>query len=384
MKVLFVIDTINGSGAERSLVEIAQNFEDYIPVFVHLYTGDQLKPNLEQAGIKVYSLNVSGPRNFSQAVEKLAEVYDIEKPDIVHSTLFRSDIVTRKLRSKYATPLISSFVNNSYNPLRFKKQSLSMQLKLRMVQLYDTISSRMVDFFISNSETIKQSKAASTLVNKNKVKVIYRGRDIDQFLHTKDEHNLESLKKSLGVENQRVLLNVSRLIERKGQLDMVNAMPSILEKFPDTVLLIAGHGVYEEKLKARSRELNIENKVKILGRRKDVPQLLSISDIFLYPSYFEGLPGALIEAMLSKKIIICSDIPENLECINDGSAIIFERGNVEQISKNVLRVMQDPEQYRALAEQAREIAVKKFDIKKVAAEYEVTYNTVIEEVSGKR
>lgn len=382
MKVLFVIDTINGSGAERSLVEIAQNFEEYTPVFVHLYKGDQLKPNLEQAGIKVYSLNIPGPRNFSQAVEKLAEVYDIEKPDIVHSTLFRSDIVTRKLRSKYATPLISSFVNNSYNPLRFKKQSLSMQLKLRLVQLYDTISSRKVDFFISNSETIKQSKAASTLVNKDKVKVIYRGRDIDQFVYTKDKYDLESLKKSLKIEGKRVLLNVSRLIERKGQLDMVNAMPSILEKFPDTVLLIAGHGVYEEKLKARSKKLNIEDSVKILGRRKDVPQLLSISDIFLYPSYFEGLPGALIEAMLSEKIIICSDIPENLECIDNESAVIFERGNVEEITNNVLNAMEDPSKYRDLAKKAREIAVEKFDIKKIAFEYEATYNKVIEEVQS--
>lgn len=382
MKVLFVIDTINGSGAERSLVEIAQNFEEYTPVFVHLYKGDQLKPNLEQAGIKVYSLNIPGPRNFSQAVEKLAEVYDIEKPDIVHSTLFRSDIVTRKLRSKYATPLISSFVNNSYNPLRFKKQSLSMQLKLRLVQLYDTISSRKVDFFISNSETIKQSKAASTLVNKGKVKVIYRGRDIDQFVYTKDKYDLESLKKSLKIEGKRVLLNVSRLIERKGQLDMVNAMPSILEKFPDTVLLIAGHGVYEEKLKARSKKLNIEDSVKILGRRKDVPQLLSISDIFLYPSYFEGLPGALIEAMLSEKIIICSDIPENLECIDNESAVIFERGNVEEITNNVLNAMEDPSKYRDLAKKAREIAVEKFDIKKIAFEYEATYNKVIEEVQS--
>lgn len=200
MKVLFVIDTINGSGAERSLVEIAQNFNEYTPVFVHLYKGDQLKPNLEQAGIKVYSLNIPQPRNFTIAVKKLAEVYEKEKPDVVHSTLFRSDIVTRKLRSKYSIPLISSFVNNSYNPLRFRKQSLSMQLKLRLVQLYDTISSRKVDFFISNSETIKQSKAKSTLVKKDKVKVIYRGRDIDQFVKATNGEDLGNLKKSLEIE----------------------------------------------------------------------------------------------------------------------------------------------------------------------------------------
>lgn len=376
MKVLFVIDTLNGSGAERSLVEISQHFKKYTPVFVHLYKGDQLKSNLKEADIKVYSLNIPGPRNFSKAAKELEKIYQQEKPDIVHSTLFRSDAVTRKLRSKYDIPLISSFVNNSYNKLRFQNQPLLMQIKLKLVQLYDTFTSRKVDFFISNSETIKKSKAKSTKVSLDRVKVIYRGRDVDKFKNV-DQKELDELKKSLGISNQKVLLNVSRLIERKGQLDLVNAMPAILKKFPDTVLLIAGHGVFEEKLKHRARELNLEKNVKVLGRRPDVPELLAIADLFVYPSYFEGLPGALIEAMLAEKIIICSDIPENMECVNDNSAVIFQRGNVDDLMNRVLEVMEHTQQFKSLGKEARRIAMKKFDIEKVAFEYEKTYDQLI-------
>ncbi len=377
MKVLFVIDTINGSGAERSLVEISQHFTNYTPVFVHLYKGDQLKPNLEEAGIKVYSLNISGPRNFSKATKELEKVYQKEQPDIIHSTLFRSDAVTRKLKSRYDIPLISSFVNNSYNKLRFQNQPLSMQIKLKLVQFYDTFTSKKVDYFISNSETIKASKAKSTLVNLDKVKVIYRGRDIHKFATVRQTEELEELKKSLGVTNKRILLNVSRLIERKGQLDLVNAIPAILKEYPNTVLLIAGHGVFEEKLNKRAKELGIEDEVKVLGRRPDVPQLLAIADLFVYPSYFEGLPGALIEAMLSEKMIVCSDIPENMECVNEDSAIIFERGNVQELTKKVLEVMGNEAKYKKLGEKAREIAVNKFDIDQIAQEYEKTYNKLI-------
>jgi glycosyltransferase involved in cell wall biosynthesis len=377
MKVLFVIDTINGSGAERSLVEISQHFDKYTPVFVHLYKGDQLKPNLEDSGIKVYSLNIPGPRNFSKAAKELEKIYEKEKPDIIHSTLFRSDAVTRKLKSKYDIPLVSSFVNNSYNKLRFQNQPLSMQLKLKLVQFYDTYTSRKVDFFISNSETIKTSKAKSTNVNLDRVKVIYRGRDVEKFANTGNTEELIGLKRSLGIVNQNVLLNVSRLIERKGQLDIVNAMPAILKKFPDTVLLIAGHGVFEEKLKNRAKELGIKDKIKVLGRRADVPQLLAIADLFVYPSYFEGLPGALIEAMLSEKIIVCSDIPENMECVNDKSAIIFERGNVEDLTQNVLEALGNRSQFEPLGKEARKIAVKKFDIDEVALEYEKTYDQLL-------
>jgi glycosyltransferase involved in cell wall biosynthesis len=268
-------------------------------------------------------------------------------------------------------------VNNSYNKLRFQNQPLSMQLKLKLVQIYDTYTSKKVDFFISNSETIKTSKAKSTNVNLDKVKVIYRGRDVDKFANAGNTEELIGLKRSLGIVNQNVLLNVSRLIERKGQLDIVNAMPAILKKFPDTVLLIAGHGVFEEKLKNRAKELGIEDKIKVLGRRPDVPQLLAIADLFVYPSYFEGLPGALIEAMLSEKIIVCSDIPENMECVNDKSAIIFERGNVEDLTQNVLEALGNRSQFEPLGKEARKIAVKKFDIDEVALEYEKTYDQLL-------
>lgn len=377
MKVLFVIDTLNESGAERSLVEISKHFNRYTPVFVHIYEGDQLKPNLEAAGIKVYSLNIRGPRNFSIAAKELEKVYQQENPDVIHSTLLRSDAVTRKLKSNHDIALISSFVNNSYNKLRFKNQPLALQFKLKLVQLYDTWTSRKVDFFISNSETIKKSKARSTRVPLEKVKVIYRGRDQEKFDNLHQSQDLENLKASLGVAGKNVLLNVSRLIERKGQLDLINSMPAILRRFPDTVLLIAGSGVFEKELKTRIVELDLEKNVKLLGRRGDIPQLLALADIFVFSSYFEGLPGALIEAMLSKKIIVCSDIPENMECVDTDSAVIFPRGNVEKLSSKVVKVLEQKQNYEHLGVRAREIAITKFDISRIANEYENTYDQVI-------
>ncbi len=377
MKVLYVIDTLQGSGAERSLVEIAQHFKYYTPVFVHVYEGDMMVPVLKDLGIKVYSLNVPMPHNFQIAIRKLEEIYQIEKPDIIHSTLFKSDVITRKLRSKNDIPLISSYVNNNYNPLRFKELGLIQGLKLRAVQLFDAVTSRKVDFFISNSQTIKKSKSESTFVNKKRVKVIFRGRDISKFNTIPDQELLNSLKKSLGIQDQKVLLNVSRLIERKGQMDLINAMPAVLERFPDTILLIAGHGLFESKLKKRVKELNLERHIKILGRREDVPDLLIIADLFVFPSYFEGLPGSIIEAMLAEKIIVCSDIPENQECVTGETAIFFSRGNVAQFSEKIIYALENQQDLKILGEKARKVAKQNFDIHNIAEEYEETYNEVL-------
>jgi len=376
MKILFVIDTVQGSGAERSLVEIALHFKRHTPVFVHIYQGDMLVPYLEEAGIKVYSLNIPGPRNFEIAQKELAQVYETEQPDIIHSTLFKSDILARKLKSKYpGIPLISSFVNNSYHKLRFKNQGVVANTKIRLVQLFDAYTSRKVDFFISNSETIKQAKSRDTFVDKEKVQVIFRGRDIGKFKEI-ELKEAEALKASLGITGKKILLNVSRLIQRKGQMDLINALPAIVEKFPDIILLIAGHGQYGEQLKQRAIELGVDEYLKILGRRTDVPKLLAIAQVFVYPSYFEGLPGALIEAMLAKKLIVCSNIPENLECVDSESALIFERGESTDIAKKVVYALDHKDQLNNLGRKAREQAIDKFDIRKIAKQYEDFYDKI--------
>lgn len=374
-KVLYVIDTLMPSGAEKSLVQIAENFKLYQAVFVHLYEGDYLKAELESKGIRVYSLNFASSSKYKEVQDRLGEIYEFEKPDIIHSTLFRSDLITRRLKSKYEIPLVSSFVNNSYNPLRFKGKSFITQAKLRLVQFYDTFSSRKVDLFISNSETIKKSKAKSTLVNIEKVKVIYRGRDISKLENLGFKH-LE-LKESLGLTGEKILLNVSRLIERKGQLDLIDAMPKLLQKHPNLNLMIAGHGNFDKTLKDRSKELKITHAISFLGRRDDIPELLSLADVFVFPSYFEGLPGALIEAMLSEKIIVCSDIPENLECINDNCAVIFKRGNVEDYISKLNFVLENLEAHKPLGKRAKEVAIKKFNVFKISKEYEKTYDSLL-------
>ena len=378
MKVLYIIDTINGSGAERSLVEIASNFKLVTPVFVHIYPGEMLKEHLESMGIKVYSLNIDEKYGYKKACEELEKIYFKENPDIIHSTLYRSDMIARRMKSKYPRiPLVGSFVNNSYNSLRYVNKSLILRGKLYLSFLQDRITSQKVDFYISNSETIKKAEGNALGIPQEKIKVIYRGRDPKRFENL-DKGKVETLRKKLKIGNKKVLVNVSRLIERKGQLDIINIMPSILKAHPETVLIIAGHGTFKYRLEAEIKKLNLESNVFLLGRFNQIPELLEISDIFLYPSYAEGLPGALIEAMMASKIIINSDIGENMECVGNDGSISYPVGDKKQLGKYILQVLQDMTTYDYLGENARKIALEKFSIEIIAKEYEITYKELVE------
>ncbi len=373
IKVLYIIDTLEGYGAEKSLVEITRSFKQIVPVFVHIYQGDMLKPRLEEAGVRVYSLDLQKKYDFNTAVKKLQPIFLRERPDVVHATLFRSEIIARKLKKIFPQIyLIGSFVSNAYSPERFRNKGPLNKIKLSYFQNLDKRSVYLVDHFISNSETIKKCTARALKVPMDEVSVIYRGRKSDDYNFQRVESDLPYLH-----DQDQILLNVSRLIPLKGQMDLLKAMPSVIKKYPEIQLVFAGHGGYRKTLEEYAEKTEIQDHIKFLGRIDNIPKLLVKADIFLYPSYSEGLPGALIEAMMAEKIIIASNIPENLECVDEDCALIYEKGHVEELASNINKVLGAPEKYRSLARNARKCAIEKFELEKVVAEYEDFYLTKV-------
>lgn len=107
----------------------------------------------------------------------------------------------------------------------------------------------------------------------------------------------KNTRSDLGVGNDTFVLGtVGRLVPQKNQIFMVNLMPSILKYHPDTQLLIIGEGNLRSLLEERISELRITQNVKLLGIRTDISGLLNALDCFVFPSIYEGLGEALIEA----------------------------------------------------------------------------------------
>jgi hypothetical protein len=176
IKVVYLIDTLMVGGAEKSLTDIAINNQDVESIFITIYQGNELAPLLEKNNIKVYQLNNTFRYGFSKVVNQLIPLIAEIKPDIIHSTLFRADIVARRLKKNSDFILVSSFVNNSYINERYSKLNIVNKAKLYGCQLLDKWSASKVDLFVSNSETIKLSNSNALTVPKDLIKVIYRGR----------------------------------------------------------------------------------------------------------------------------------------------------------------------------------------------------------------
>jgi glycosyltransferase involved in cell wall biosynthesis len=376
IKVVYVIDTLEVGGAEKSLVQLALANQGVEPVFISLYTGNALQNILEFAGVKVYALHQTYQYKFSKVAAKLLPILQTEQPEIVHSTLFRADMVCRKLYGKINTKWVSSFVNNSYISDRFKSLSLLGKCKLKAVQWLDAYTARRVDGFIANSATVAKSNSIFLQVPLHKIEVIYRGREVATYTSV-DPYKVEGFRANYEISPEDFLfVNVSRLLPRKGQLDLLRAFSIVSKQVPKARLLIAGEGAFRTELESFIRNNRLENSVRLLGNVQDIPSLLSASHAFVFPSYYEGLPGALIEAMLAGCNIICSNIPENLECVDDSSAIIVEKGDIRKLADEMINVCKGSTS-KTMAMNAAALAIQKFSLPKVVEQYNQYYKKLL-------
>ena len=154
------------------------------------------------------------------------------------------------------------------------------------------------------------------------------GIDIDKIKNTKV--NIEQKKKELGIpENIPVFLSVGELNKNKNHIVVLNALNKIKDR--QYIYLICGRGVLKEYLEIKIKELNLKNKVKLIGYRSDVKEILKIADLFIFPSKREGLPVALIEAMAADLPAIASNVRGNRDLISKEN--LFKSDDVDTLVK---------------------------------------------------
>lgn len=144
---------------------------------------------------------------------------------------------------------------------------------------------------------------------------------------------------SLGLaDGEMLLLSVGELSVRKNHEVVLRALASL--KLDAYQYLICGLGPLEERLREVVRELKMEDRVRFLGYRNDIPQIMNAADAYLFPSLQEGLPVALMEAMAAGKAVACSRIRGNTDLIEKDGGVLFDPVNVEECA-NAIRSLLD-------------------------------------------
>lgn len=165
------------------------------------------------------------------------------------------------------------------------------------------------------------------------------GIDTDKFKNI--EVNRTEKRESLGVsEDDFMIISVGELNKNKNHQVIIRAIAKLRNEKIKYVL--CGQGPLETELRELAKELDVENQVKFLGFRKDVPDLMKVADLFAFPSYREGLSLSLMEAMASGLPVVCSEIRGNTDLIEDGKGgYLVEPSDVEGFAKYIKELIED-------------------------------------------
>jgi glycosyltransferase involved in cell wall biosynthesis len=161
-----------------------------------------------------------------------------------------------------------------------------------------------------------------------------------------------------------VFLSVARLIPEKGVLDYVEAARRVCERRQDAVFLLAGTGPLLEELKGRVAEAGLEGRVKILGWRDDIQDLVKASDVFVLPSYYmEGLPVSLLEAMACGKPVITTHHKGCEDAVVDGiTAFLTPVKQPEVLAEKMNALIDDPALRSSMGEAGRRHVEEVFEL----------------------
>jgi glycosyltransferase involved in cell wall biosynthesis len=189
----------------------------------------------------------------------------------------------------------------------------------------------------------------------------------------------------LGIDVQRfasgkpaldgtVVGNVARLAEQKGQRTLLAAVPRVLARHPEVRFAIAGDGELREQLDEEAEQFG--DHVVMLGDRPDIPDLLASFSVFAYPSRFEGLCLAVIEAQAAGLPVVATPVGGIRETVVDGvTGLLVPPDAPDALADAILRLLDDPQLARRLAEAAREQA-QRYTEKRMVAETLAVYDSM--------
>ncbi|OGW39860.1 MAG: hypothetical protein A2Y97_10310 [Nitrospirae bacterium RBG_13_39_12] len=317
-----------------------------------------LTQRAKEAGMKVFEVNMVKQTHLI-TIPKLVGIIKREKVDIVctHSSV---DSWAGGIAALLTRRRLVRFKHNLY---RVKKDFLT--------RFIYSLPHRFIAVNSSAAEILEETGFIRT----EKIKRVYGAVDPEKFNHGNyGNEDKEGLKNSLGIPpNALIIGNTSGFTEVKGQRYLLEAANKLFKVRDNIFLLLVGRIGQKEKV-VRQIQTEFRSRVILPGLRTDIPLLLSIMDIFVFPSTVEAFANSLIEAMAMARPVLVSDIASFKEFMKDGvDGVFFKNADSVSLLNKLTDLIGDNEKCKALGETARKNVLERFPLAKMLDETEDLY-----------
>jgi len=378
VRVVFVINSLGAGGTERSTAVLLPYLRDrgidaVVVCLLHRPEGDEA--SVISQGFDVRFLVPTGVVGRVRALRTLLRELE---PDVVHTAIFEADIVGRLAAARTGIPVLTSLVNTPYAHARRSDPNV-VPWKLAIVRQIDAITGRLFTRrFHAVTPGVADDAVATLHVDRARISVVERGRD-PEALGRRTPARRAAARAGVGVaDDEPLVLAVGRQEFQKGHVHLVEAMRDVTRNHPAAVLAIAGRsGNATASLERSIVASGLGDRVRLLGHRDDVGDLLVGADIFAMPSLYEGTAGAAIEAMALEVPIVACDLAGTAGILeHDVNALLVPVADPVALAKAIEQVLDDPDAAAARAGRAREVFERRFTLARSADRMAALYAEV--------
>jgi glycosyltransferase involved in cell wall biosynthesis len=307
------------------------------------------------------------PRSDRQALNDITDHMKKHKYTIVHTHSSKAGILGRLAARRAGVPIIVHTIHG------FPWHDYMFPAMRWFYVLLEQYTASFTDALITVSELNRDEAISKHLAPADKITTIYSGIDLSKF--QVDVGRSEKCKKVGLKPDQPIVGTVGRLSTQKAPLDFISAAKQVLQRKSDVQFILVGDGPLETQVQHAIRG---EKRIKLLGFRDDVPELLSIMDVFALSSLWEGLGRALTEAMTMGRPVAATHVNGVPELVVHGETGLLSRPKEPQgLAENILWLLDHPHEAKKMGQAGKTRVVAEFSAARMVRRIEALYERLL-------
>jgi len=315
---------------------------------------------LESESVPIVLMPMARTFHFHRA-RQFARFLKNWRADLVHCHAAVPGTILARLGAKLAgVPLISHVhIENKFSDVRW----------VRVLQVWlDNLTARLAVEIVAISEDTRRSLMRQG-ISSEKIRVICNGVVVSSDAN---RNAADRARNALGVEGDGpVVGTVARLCPVKGQREFILAAGQITVEFPNATFVIIGQdlefdGHYRHELGQLVRQLGLDGQLRFVGFKRDAARLMYAFDLFVLPSWIEGLPVTILEAMAAGKPVVATTVGGVPELVLEGeTGLLVPPRDSQRLAEAITKLLQQPDAARCMGESGRERVRREFSQKKM-------------------